>query len=201
MTERLIYHLFADDGVESEFLTPWGRVVRLGLDVRDTNGSEPVKADVRQLPLRETADLVVAHPPCHKWAMATANARKAGHEYDNLIPLARDVCREYGRDYILENVPDAPLDAPVVLNGRMFGLPIEMERAFETSFHVERPPRERQLTEPVIWYREYADYPTEWWQTVKGVRNDYRKDPLIKSGIPRPYFTHLLDAWYRECLQ
>jgi hypothetical protein len=194
--DRLIYHVFADDGVESEALSAHGKVVRIGLDPFDTNASQPVKADAEHFPLKPGADLIFLQPPCYQWATATRNARdKKGMEYPDMIPLARELGKKYGAHYVIENVPEAPLRDAVTLNGDMFGLPIKMPRAFETSFHVEQPVRERKLTETRHWYDEYGDLSRDWWKAVKGVRNDYRKDPLVKSGIPRPYLRHLLTAW------
>jgi hypothetical protein len=45
----LIYHLYADEGVESDYLSRFGRVVRVGLDPTDRNDSEPVAGDVERL--------------------------------------------------------------------------------------------------------------------------------------------------------
>jgi len=193
--DRLIYHIFADDGIESEALNAHGRVVRVDLSPMDTNASQPVKADANQIPLKPGADLVFLQPPCYKWAAATRNARSEGTEYENLIPLARDLARRLGGHYIIENVPDAPLKGPITLNGDMFGLPISMPRSFETSFHVEQPVRERKIADTKYWYDDYGDLSVDWWKAVKGVKNDYRKDPLVKSGIPRPYLSHLLSSW------
>jgi hypothetical protein len=40
--EPSILHCFADYGVESEILSWYGDVVRVGIDARDTNESEPI---------------------------------------------------------------------------------------------------------------------------------------------------------------
>lgn len=196
--KRLIYHIFADDGVESEALSAHGRVIRVGLDVR-TNGvfSEPINADANNLPLRKNADLVVLHPPCGKWASAPSSYNQKRKDHPNYIPLARQIGKEYGTHYIIENVPQAPLKNPVILNGKMFGLSIPMRRAFECSFPVSSPPKEDTSREMIYWWHEYKRSKS-WWKTQKGVMYDYRKDPLVKAGIPRAYMNFLLQHWIEE---
>lgn len=191
-SENIIYHIFADEGVESETLAAYGRVVRVGLNPVDTNVSEPIKADARELPLKGGADLAVLHPPCQKWS-PISNAPDA---YPDLIPLAREIGKEYAEHYIIENVPRAPLRDPVKLKGDMFRLPIGYERAFETSFHVEQP-----AIYDTLEYESGVNGPRirskAWWKAVKGVAGDYRKDPLVNAGIPAPYIHYLCRAWLR----
>lgn len=197
--ERLIYHVFADDGVESESLDPYGRVVRFGLDCRENGHSEAVNADAHALPVNVKADLAVLHPQCHKWAQATRHIENREEKYPDDIALAREIGEEYADNYIIENVPKAPLDPDetVTLNGYMFHLPITMERSFETSFDVRQPPEREKPPEWISWWDEYT-LPKEYWGAIKGYENDHRKDPLVKSGIPRPYMDYLLRAWLRE---
>lgn len=192
--DLLVYHVFADDGVEAEALAKYGRVVRVGLDARDENESDPVRADARSFPLRPGADLAVLHPPCNRWAEASRHVPNRDENYENLIPVARNIGERYADEYIIENVPKAPLDDPVVLHGRMFGLPIAMERAFETSFDVVQPPLQATLGDDISWWNEYSR-PREWWATVKGYSPDYRKDPLVKTAIPSPFIDYLVRAF------
>jgi hypothetical protein len=191
-----ILHCFADTGVESETLSAYGDVVRIGIDPRDTNESEPVQADANALPIKDsvTFDLGVFHPPCTRWSdMPSANKND---DAPNLIPLSREIAEQHCQHHIIENKPQAPLNNPVRLKGDMFGLPIEYERAFETSFHVEQPAVHMTLgTECSTYY--YADRSTEWWHSVKGVSGDYPKQQLAKSGIPAPYMHYLARAWLR----
>jgi hypothetical protein len=196
-TERddglLIYHLFADEGVESDYLNRFGRVVRVGLDPADRNDSEPVAGDVTRLPLRPGADLAVAHPECGPW-----NVMNAVHgnqdEQPRQVEDAREVCQRVADHYIIENVPDAPLNDPVVLEGAHFGLPITKKRAFETSFHVPQPHLQQPLTDHCANFDRY-DRPREWWEAVMGVENWYPIDPMVNAGMPRAYIEYLLQ-WY-----
>ena len=195
----LIYHVFADHGTESEVLTDYGRVVRVSIEPTDTNDSEPIKADAtKPLPLTETADLAVLHPPCTRWSPMTSISGNR-EDHPNLIPDARRIGREYAEHYIIENVPTAPLRDPVVLDGQMFGLPIKVSRAFETSFPVEQPPRYATLNadaETSPYY--YSDRSKEWWAVVKGYSTNYAKQHLAKNTIPAPFIRYLLRAWMVE---
>jgi hypothetical protein len=96
--------------------------------------------------------------------------------------------------HLLQNVPDAPLKDPVVLEGAHFGLPITKKRAFETSFHVPQPHLQQPLTDHCQNFDRY-DRPREWWEAVMGVENWYPIDPMVNAGMPRAYIEHLLQ-WY-----
>lgn len=196
--EFLIYHLFADEGVESEILAGFGQVVRVGLyDPRPNPHSDLIVADARDPPLEPGADLVVLHPECYKWARATDHVPDRDSVYEDQIPDARRVGKELGDDYIIENVPDAPLQDPVVLNGRMFHMPIKFERAFETSFPVRQPSERGKREDETSWWNEHGR-PTPWWKAVKGYGGDYRKHPLVKSAVPAPYLKYLLQSWLAD---
>ena len=195
MSDRLIYHIFADVGVESEALQAFGRVVRVGIDPLDTNDSEPVKADARNLPLKPGADLAVLHPPCQQFSPAT-KASGNPDDHPNLIPLAREIAEEYADHYIIENVPNAPLNDPVVLDGRMFGLPNANRRAFETSFHVPTKPIQPDLRN----HHDSAGWggTMDYWRTLKGYSGEYPARDFKRSGIPRAFIDHLLRHWLIE---
>jgi hypothetical protein len=183
-TERwTIYHIFADDGVESEPLSAYGDVVRVGLNPRENEFSTAIKANAKATPLKPGADLVVLHPPCYPWTQRDAE------DAENLVPLARELGERLGEEYIIENKPDAPLRDPVVLDGSMFGLPVEYKRAFETSYEVEQP-RGRRDWSPE--HRVENTRPKGYWKGVKGVSGDYRTQTLALSGTPACYIHYLL---------
>ena len=216
--EPLILHCFADYGVESEILSWYGNVVRIGIDPLDTNESEPVQADAHilddskewHIPFKEdvTFDLGVLHPVCSKWASTTSISGEPD-EHTNMIPSARSIAEQYCDHYVIENVPRAPLNDPVVLDGRMFGLPIKYERAFETNFKVPQPPRyqrfwgkggETETAETSSFF--FTERSRKWWASVKSVPpRDYPKQHLAKNTIPGQYIHHVCRAWlavYKE---
>ncbi len=193
-----ILHCFADHGVESEALAPFGRVTRVGLNPRQNDVSHVIKADAScpdELPFRDNQfDLALLHPPCTRWSRMT---RISGDQSDHpdLIEEARTIGEQYADHYIVENVPEAPLNDPVVLEGRMFGLPIEFGRAFETSFSLDQPPRQRWLDVETSTFF-YSGHSPEWWQSLKGVRGDYPKEHVAKNCLPLCYVQHLIRAWF-----
>jgi len=210
-----ILHCFADQGTESEVLSNYGDVVRVSIDPEDTNESSPIAADAHLLPEGDedknwgfpikddvTFDLGVFHPVCTKWA-ATTSIDGDPDDHENMIPSARSLAEDYCDHYVIENVPKAPLRDPTVLNGRMFGLPIEYERGFETSFHVPQPPREMSFlttdgpsdtTETSSFF--FSERSKEWWASTKGYDpRPYVKQHLAKNTIPAPYIQYLVRAW------
>jgi hypothetical protein len=192
--DMLIYHLFADDGVESEYLTRFGRVVRIGLDPTDRNGSDPIQGDATNPPLQPGADLIIANPECGPWN--TMNAIHGNQdEQPKQIEDARRACEKLGEHYIIENVPAAPLQNPVILEGSYFGLPITKRRAFETSFPVSQPPIQQTLTDHCENFDRYSRC-RKWWESVMGVDSYYPIDSLVNAGMPRAYIEFLLQNYF-----
>ncbi|KTG12598.1 hypothetical protein [Haloferax profundi] len=208
--EPLILHCFADYGTESEVLNDFGNVVRVGIDPKDTNESTPIKADAHiedkewDFPIKDdvTFDLGLFHPVCSRWA-ATTSISGNPDDHEDMIPSARILAEKYCDHYIIENVPRAPLKDPIVLNGRMFGMPIEYERAFETSFKIPQPPRERRFlttdgpsdkAETSSFY--FSERSREWWAAVKNYSpRPYPKSHLAKNAIPAPFIYYLVRQW------
>lgn len=195
--EWRILHCFADEGVESEALAAYGDVIRVGLDPRDTNTSEPIKADARALPFAEDAtfDLGLFHPPCQKWAVGS-HIHGTSDDHENLLPVAREIAEQHCDEWIIENVPQAPLNDPVMLNGGMFGSPLHYERAFETSYHVNQPRNQSRLGDS----GEFDDHHDtggfqggiEMWKSAKGYSGDYRARNFKRAAIPRAYIDYLV---------
>lgn len=113
-----------------------------------------VQADATKPPfdLRQF-DFIWASPPCQAHtALRTMHNAKP---HLDLIPQTRVLLQESGRLYVIENVPGAPLQHPIVLCGTMFGLGIEKaelrrHRQFETGPHYwsfpHNPCRHRKRT-------------------------------------------------------
>jgi len=193
-----ILHVFADTGVECEVFSGYGTVTRLGIDAKpNPYTDEVIVADAHDADehLSREFDLGVFHPPCQSW---TPGAQQHGTEGDhpNLIPLARSIAREFCDEWIIENVPQAPLHDAVVLNGGMFGLPLHYERAFETSYHVAQPRRQTRLSEHETFDKHHSTGGWQGdksiWKSVKGYSHDWPSDPLKRSAIPRAYINYLL---------
>lgn len=189
-----ILHCFADTGVECEALAAYGTTTRVGLNPTDSPYTDHViQADARTLELDTTFDLGLFHPPCTRWSKA-AGEPTPREEYPNLIPLAREFAEEYCDNWIIENVPNAPLNDAVVLNENMFGLPVYYERAFETNYRLTQPPRDKRLTDFVLQDHGRCEerYNKALWKSVKGYSGKYKIHDIKNNGVPRAYLNYLI---------
>jgi len=85
-------------------------------------------------------DAIHASPPCQKNSTMTKGLWKDRLDsYPELIAPTRELLKQTGLPYIIENVPTAPLENPTVLCGSMFGLGVRRHRLFETSFPIIAP--------------------------------------------------------------
>jgi DNA (cytosine-5)-methyltransferase 1 len=82
-------------------------------------------------------DFLWASPMCqgHTWA-----ARRWKKKWPLQIPKVRSLFKASGKPFTIENVVGAPLENPVRLCGRMFGLKVIRHRLFESSFPMLVPP-------------------------------------------------------------
>lgn len=181
-----VAHLFADVGVESEALSAFGDVDRYSINPRNSPYNENiVQMDLtKEMPdVDEPYDLALLQPPCYRWTQRHAE------DTPDLIPRAREIGREIANEYIIENKPRAPLESPeggvrIALDGSMFGLPVEYERAFEVSYPVPRP------TSPQHWRPEHRvenTRPYQYWKAVKGYNGEYPSQNFITNALPAPY--------------
>jgi DNA (cytosine-5)-methyltransferase 1 len=83
--------------------------------------------DYARTPVEWEFDAIHASPPCQRW-LGVPGA--LGEEYPDLLTPTRELLRETGLPFVIENVPDAPLDG-FVLCGTTFGLPLVRHRRFE----------------------------------------------------------------------
>ena len=203
--DLLILHLFADQGVESEPLSAYGRVVRIGIDPQRTAFSDALKADALRPPVVDEFDLAVAHPPCQRWSTATY-ATGDPDEHPDHLEETQAIVDELADEWIIENVPEAPLNDPVLLDGRMFGLPVVYRRAFETSFPIPQPRQHAELLDRSGPFADEDGGLGDWrgdrllWRSAKQVAGDYPADELKRSGIPAPYIHYLARYWLRSAL-
>jgi DNA (cytosine-5)-methyltransferase 1 len=86
--------------------------------------------------LGEHVDAVHASPPCQGYSNAQ---RIQGREHPMLIDAVRERLEELGKPYVIENVPGAPLKAPIELCGGTFGLRTYRHRLFESNAGLLQP--------------------------------------------------------------
>jgi len=70
-------------------------------------------------------------PPCQAYSVATAPFRKKGKNYPDLIEPTRKLLLKTGLPCIIENVPNAPIRADLILKGYVFDLKVIRKRHFE----------------------------------------------------------------------
>lgn len=83
-------------------------------------------------------DFVWASPPCQKHT--AINHGKKG-ELACFIAATRAKLKAWGGPFIIENVPGAPLENPVMLCGSMFELGVLRHRLFESNVALRAPGR------------------------------------------------------------
>lgn len=76
------------------------------------------------------ADFAAFHasPPCQKW---TWSAKRWHKDWPDNITPARTLLESTGKPFVIENVPQSPLNNPLKLKGTMFDLRVIRERWFE----------------------------------------------------------------------
>lgn len=188
-----IGHFFADYGVEAEALSGYGEVHRFTIDPRPNEFvTETTAIDLMEEIPRGSFDLAFLHPKCTKWSdMPDVDPE----EHENQIPRARELGHRVATDYVIGNKPRAPLTNSTVLHGRMFGLPIAYERAFEASFPILQPPQQQSFGEKTVSPYYYSDRTAEWWKATKGYIGNYPKQHLAKNAIPAAYVRFIVRSW------
>jgi len=85
-------------------------------------------------------DAIHASPPCQGYSNATSSKTKSN--YPLLIPQVRQLLKELGKLYVIENVENAKsaMENPLMLCGSMFDLQLVRHRLFETNPPIYFPP-------------------------------------------------------------
>lgn len=94
---------------------------------------------LHERPLPVWYDAIHASPPCQAF---TAYQRTGNvGSYPDLIHPVRELLRQTGLPYVIENVVGAPLEDPVLICGTMFDPPMEVQRhrLFEANWPLQPP--------------------------------------------------------------
>lgn len=89
-------------------------------------------------------DVIHASPPCQGYS--ATKSMPWVPDYPLLIAGLRNLLVDTKKPFVIENVPGAPLNLPIMLCGLMFGMKIVRHRLFETNpymlgpFHPDHPP-------------------------------------------------------------
>jgi DNA (cytosine-5)-methyltransferase 1 len=112
-------------------------VVGVDIDEQPNFPFEFHRADALTFPL-DGFDAIHASPPCP--VHSSLNGWSGDSTSPDLIPQTRELLRRSGLPYVIENVPGAPLEQPVMLCGQALGLKVRRHRLFEASFALLVPP-------------------------------------------------------------
>lgn len=98
------------------------------------------RRDVMELTPEDLSQFDVIHssPPCQLFSI-TRNLRNAQGKSStklDLIEPTRELIRQSGKPYVIENVPGAPLVNPIQLCGSSFGLLVRRHRLFESNIRL-----------------------------------------------------------------
>ena len=83
-------------------------------------------------------DVIHASPPCQAYSWAAKRWVNAGKEYPDLVEATRNLIPD-GKPFVIENVPNSPLDSVLMLCGTMFGLSVIRHRHFECGYLLYPP--------------------------------------------------------------
>ena len=155
--------------------------------------------------LLEGFDLIHASPPCQRYSVGTTYPEARG-KHPDLVAVTRE--RLLGFNYIMENVPGAPLRADAILCGVMFGLRVIRHRLFESSLLIQSPKHVKHIP-PIIrlafdgtrtvrrsYYAQVAghggesySYKLADWKKAMGI--DWMTRAELVEAIPPAYTEYL----------
>lgn len=72
-----------------------------------------------------------ASPPCQKYSQSTAQFRKEGKVYTDILTDITELIIKSGKPGVIENVTNSPVRPDIVLRGDMFGLRVLRKRHFQ----------------------------------------------------------------------
>jgi DNA (cytosine-5)-methyltransferase 1 len=150
--------------------------------------------------------LIWASPKCQNHSTMTKRWNRA-HLHENQIPAVREVLISTGKPYIIENVPQAPLENPVTLCGSMFGLGVRRHRHFECSFPIIAPNCQHELQPEVVGVYGHAGGTskrdgltfkgTASWKEAMGI--DWMTGNELAQAIPPAYSRYIAEQFKLIC--
>jgi DNA (cytosine-5)-methyltransferase 1 len=147
-------------------------------------------------------DAIHASPPCQAYTQSALSQRNAGKVYPDLLGPTRDLLKQTGLPWVIENVPGAPMRADLKLCGCQVGLELRRERWFETNWLVNPflPPHHHPHPVPSVvghgtpsWVRKQLGYnPTiADYRAAMGI--DWMNRDELSQAIP-PAYTEFIGA-------
>ncbi len=128
-----------------------------------------IQADALQPPVRlEDFDLIHASPPCQAYSAGARMRYGYAKSHPDLVGPVQRLLDDACTQFVIENVPAAPLRNAVRLCGSSFGLSVRRHRLFELSG----------------WMMLVPSCLHHLQDIVVGVYGDHPEDSVIRKGHP-----------------
>lgn len=153
-------------------------------------------------------DVIHASPPCQRYSCAT---KGTGNHLDHpdLVDPVRQLLKDIGKPYIIENVPGAPLQSPLILSGMMFNLDTIRARWFETRPQIiftpypvrKHPSTAKQGTQPDVdnQYISVVGHFSNVAYARRAMGIDWMTRNELAQAIP-PIYTEYIGRWLMKLL-
>lgn len=120
-----------------------------------------------------------ASPPCQAYTQARHIHGRTDHP--DLVAPTREGLRESGLPYVIENVPGAPLESPIILCGLAFGLRVKRHRLFESNTMLLAPPCPRG--HPGDWLTIFGSLTRSRQWNVPNPQPGKRKQDFVRKTL------------------
>jgi DNA (cytosine-5)-methyltransferase 1 len=171
-----------------------------------------IQADALTFPLAGY-DFIWASPPCQHYSHAAAPFRNKGKIYPDIVASVRERLISSRSLYAIENVLQAPLIDPIILDGTMFpDLKVIRRRAFECNFYIEVP--ESHISPGLVAREGYSTVvgggrpsgipkSANPWHTQaakeKAMGIDWMSRPELSNAVP-PRYAQYIAGWALRAL-
>ena len=165
------------------------------------------QADALTFPL-DGFDVIHASPPCRSFTYSNHYLRASGKKYDDFIPFTRERLLRANVFSIIENVPQANLNNPILLCGSMFGLDVKRHRHFECNFSIPTPAcrhfiwtpkfktldwkrRKKGALAKVVGVYGSTQYPGDFKNRCNAMQINWMKNKELVQAIPPAYTEYI----------
>lgn len=141
-------------------------------------------------------------PPCQRYSTMTKKWGRSENHPDLIAPV-REELEAQDVPWVIENVPGAPLNSPILLCGSMFGLKVRRHRNFECSFPALGPSCNHAAQPVVVGVYGHAGgsskrdgltfHGTSAWREAMGI--DWMTGNELAESIPPAYSEYIAKQW------
>lgn len=125
-------------------------------------------------------DLIHASPPCQGYSQTKTMPWVNTDQYPKLVEPVRQLLKDTGKPYVIENVPGSPLVEPIMLCGLMFNMRIFRHRLFEVHpFILSVPHVDHPKGAVTNSFRKYSSFATGASHISMTGHNFSKRDAVI----------------------